>query len=215
MKPPDGFDLDAEILKYGGRISRGMPPLRVTDTGAPAAATPPFDLDAEIGKYGGHTSPQPSAHGSAGDPLAVLRQFDPSCCSQVQVFAKMLGASVDMVVPRGTVDPCMVDGMSWRVWEHRRLARIFRTGCATSAETRVREEKAERSAWLEHWRRLQRGWAKWMRWRQQSPQAADVYRRQHRDAGGGDEKWLLDFTSVRLPRAPSGKKPDQEIGMEE
>jgi hypothetical protein len=212
MKPPGGCDLDAEIAKYGGRVSLGMFPLEAADTGAPATVPPPFDLDAEIAKYGGHTSEQPSAQARTADPLAVMRQSDPSCCAQVEAFAKVLGASVDMVVPRGAPDPRMAGGMSWPRWERRRLDQIFCAGRITMAEARAQEEerKAERAAWAEKWRKVQRGWAKWVRWRRQSPQMADAYRQQYQDADSGDEKWLLEFGSVRQPTKSQGQKIETE-----
>jgi hypothetical protein len=43
--------------------------------------------------------------------LEGLRKSDPSLCQQVEAFAKVLGASVDMVVPRGAPDPLIVGGM--------------------------------------------------------------------------------------------------------
>ena len=114
-----------------------------------------------------------------------------------------------MVVPRGAPDPRMAGGMSWPRWERRRLDQIFRMRRITAAEVGAQEEekKAERTAWTEKWRKIQRGWAKWMRWRRQFSQEADDYRQQHQDANGGDEGWLLEFGSVRLPRAPADKKP--------
>jgi hypothetical protein len=114
-----------------------------------------------------------------------------------------------VIIPRGANDPHITGGTPWPQWEHRRLGEIFRARCITMAEARAQgeERKAERVAWLERWRKVQRNWAKWMRWRQQIPQEADRYRQQHQDTDGGDEKWLLEFGSLRLPRAPGDRKP--------
>jgi hypothetical protein len=59
----------------------------------------------------------------------------------------------------------------------------------------------ERAAWLDYWRKLQRGWAKWMRWRRESQVSADAYRHEHQDPFVGDRDWLIQFASLRLPRA--------------
>jgi hypothetical protein len=73
-------------------------------------------------------------------------------------------------------------------------------------EVRAREdrEKAERDARVELQRKVQRAWARWMRWRLRSPDLADAYRRAHQDSDGGDLGWLPEFASFRIPRAPSG-----------
>jgi hypothetical protein len=70
------------------------------------------------------------------------------------------------------------------------------------AEVWAREdkEKAERETGLELQRKIRKGWAKWMRWRQRSPKLADDYRRQHQDPDGGEQAWVTEFASVRLPR---------------
>jgi hypothetical protein len=82
-----------------------------------------------------------------------------------------------------------------RIFKHRRIAPEDRTAFA------VREEE-ERKAWIQSQRKIQHGWAKWMRWRNQSPHLADAYRRDHQAPGGGDRDWLIEFASVRVPRAP-------------
>jgi hypothetical protein len=192
---PDEYYLDAEITKYGGRISPGRSPAGPTSA--------PFDLDAEIAKYGGQRLPRPSAQAVPSDPLAALRQSNPSLCREVEAFANGLGATVDRIVPRGALDPCMAGGMSWSAWERLRLDRAFRMSRTAMAEARAREEeeRAERAAWREKWRTVAHGWAKWARWRRQSPQMADVYRHDQRDADGGDQDWLVDFASRTVPRA--------------
>jgi hypothetical protein len=99
-------------------------------------------------------------------PPTGLRESDPSLCEQVEAFANVLGASVDLVVPRGAPDPRMAGSMSLPAWERRRLEKVFRAGRITMTEAHARDEKktAESSAWLKHWRQVQRGWAKWLRW---------------------------------------------------
>jgi hypothetical protein len=99
----------------------------------------------------------------------------------------------------------MADGMSWPTWERRRLERVFRTGRITMAEARAREEKerAESSAWLEHWRKVARGWAKWMRWYAVSPGDAEKFRREHED---GQVNWLLELAARRVPMRRSASK---------
>jgi hypothetical protein len=113
-----------------------------------------------------------------------------------------LGASGVAIIPQGAPDPRVVGGMSWPQWERRRVDQIFRAGRITMAEARAQEEekKTERTAWQEKWRRAQHGWAKWIRWRRESPQEADDYRRQHQDADGVDQDWLVEFAPARLPR---------------
>jgi hypothetical protein len=71
-------------------------------------------------------------------------------------------------------------------------------GRITTAEARAQEaeKKAERAAWLEKWRKVQRGWAKWMNWRQNAPAEAEQYRRQHED---GRIDWLLEVAARRMP----------------
>jgi hypothetical protein len=118
-------------------------------------------VETEIASSGGHPFPELSARVIPRDPLTALRKSDPSLCQQVEVFAKVLGASVDMVVPRGAPDLRMAGSMTWPTWERCRLEQVFRTGRITMAEAHAREGKkrAESSAWLEHWRKVQRGWA--------------------------------------------------------
>ena len=175
-----------------------------------------YDLDTEIAKYGGHMSAGRSARGTARDPLAALRQSDPSSCAQVEAFAKVLGASVDMLVSRGAPDPGMVGCMSYPRWERRRLDQIFRAGRITPAEARAHEEekKAERVAWLEEWRTIQDRWAKWLYWRRQFPQEADDYRRQRQDADGGDRAWLLELLRVSRTRRATRSRKDKSEGVD-
>jgi hypothetical protein len=139
------------------------------------------------------------------DPLTAVRKSDTSLCQQVEVFAKVLGASVDMVVPRGAPDPRMAGSMSWPTWERRRLEQVFRTGRITMAEAHAREGKkrAESSAWLEHWRKVQRGWAKWVRWYAVSPQDPEKFRREHED---GQVSWLFELAARRIPMRRSASK---------
>jgi hypothetical protein len=200
MKLLDEYDLDAEIAKYGGRLCPRNPRLdRQIEAVDPASA--PFDLDAEIAKYGGQTSPQ----GTAGDPFTALRQSDPSLCKQAEAFANTLDASVDIVVPRGARDPRMAGGMSWARWARRRLEEAFRTGHVTMAQAEARQEmaKAERAAWLKQWRKVQRGWARWMRWWFKAPADAEEYRDQHED---GRIDWLLDLAAQRTPLGRAKKE---------
>jgi hypothetical protein len=133
-----------------------------------------------------------------GEPLNALRKSDPSLCQQVEAFANVFNASICMVVPRGATDPRMAGSMPWPTWERRRLEQVFRTGRITMAEAHAREEKerAESSAWLEHWRKVARGWGKWMRWYAVSPRDAEKFRREHED---GQVTWLLELAARRIP----------------
>ena len=110
--------------------------------------------ETEVAKYSGHPSPEFSARATP-----ALRKSDPSLCQQVEAFANVFNASICMVVPRGATDPRMAGSMPWPTWERRRLEQVFRTGRITMAEAHAREEKerAESSAWLEHWRKVARG----------------------------------------------------------
>jgi hypothetical protein len=195
MKLPDEpYDLDAEIAKYGGRVSLQRTPvghqIEVATRATADPTTPsPYDLDAEIAKYGGQSSPRPA-------PLAALDQVDPSLRSEVEAFAGILGASVDLVVPRGVPDPRLAGGMSRPRWERRRLDRLFREGRVTMEQARDRDEKekAERATWLEQQRQVQHGWAKWMRWRSTARADAEEYRREHED---GRIDWFLELAAQR------------------
>ena len=134
MKLPDEpYDLDAEIAKYGGRVSLQRTPvghqIEVATRATADPTTPsPYDLDAEIAKYGGQSSPRPA-------PLAALDQVDPSLRSEVEAFAGILGASVDLVVPRGVPDPRLAGGMSRPRWSTPRPpAKSCRPGWSSSAK---------------------------------------------------------------------------------
>jgi hypothetical protein len=212
MKQTDkAYDLDTEIAKYGGRISgRIIPVDRIK--GADLAVPPRFDLDAEIARYGGiQATPQPATRANQEDPLAVIRQSDPATCQQVEVFVNGLGASVDLVVPRGTPDPRMADSLSCPRWERRRLDRVFRDGRITTEQAREREanEQAERVAFLNRWRMASHGWAKWCRWRRRVPVEADKYRREHED---GQIDWLLELAARRTPLGRTIAKKKQSEG---
>jgi hypothetical protein len=128
--PDDGYDLDAEIAQYGGCAAPRMSPvaqqIEAADKKAPVATPVPFDLDAEIAKYGGHPSVERPGRATAGDPLAALRESDPSFCQQVEAFVNLLGASVDIVIPQGAPDPRLAGGLFWPRWERRRLEQVFR-----------------------------------------------------------------------------------------
>src|SRR5215469_8225192 len=80
-----------------------------------------------------------SASAKESAALIALDRLDSDSRAEVEALARIVGASVDIVVRRGAPDPRMVAGMSWRGWKRSQLERIFRTG-ATSVETRVREE---------------------------------------------------------------------------
>jgi len=152
------------------------------------------------------TTPQKAP---VSDRIAVLDEVEPSLRPQVEALAKVLCASVDMAIPSGAPDPRLPGGgMSWKQWTRRQLDRIFREGWRTADQmaTLQAREEAERKTWLEMQRKIQRAWARWMRWRRQSPQMADAYRREHQDADGGDESWLVGFASVRVPRAQIGRQ---------
>ena len=155
-------------------------------------------LWAKIAKPVSQPSLELSVRVTPGDPLTGLRKSDPSLCEQIEAFANVLGASIDMVVLRGTPDRRMAGGMSWPKWERRWLEQVFRTGRSTTVEARAREEKerAESSAWQEQWRKVARGWAKWMRWYGVSPRAADKFRREHED---GQVNWLIELAARRMP----------------
>jgi hypothetical protein len=102
-----------------------------------------------------------------------------------------------MVVFRGAPDPRMAGSMSWPTWERRRLEQVFRAGRITMAEAHAREEKktAQSSAWLEHWRKVQHGWVKWLKWYAVSPKDAEEFRREHED---GQVTWLLELAARRI-----------------
>ena len=92
------------------------------------------DLDAEIAKYGGQALP-------GGDLLAVLPAEDRIA---VAAFAKVLGARVDAVIPKGARDPGMPsNSVSWAEWERRRNRRIFREGQLASDQARAEKEHEE------------------------------------------------------------------------
>jgi hypothetical protein len=205
MKLPDEpFDLDAEIARFGGRLILRMSPVDQTIEGPDPVepAAPTLDLDAEIARFGGQVIPQPATSATLEGPLAILRRSDASACQEAESFAKILGASVDMVVPRGVPDPRIPIGMSWPRWEARRLEQVFRNGRVTMAEADAQQEKgnAESAAWRDRWRRVQHGWAKWWSWHLRAPADADEYRREHED---GQIGWLLELGA---PRTPSGGK---------
>jgi hypothetical protein len=93
-------------------------------------------------------------------------------------------------------------GTSEAEWHRILINRVFaRDATAEKAAALLERTQLERKAWIEGQRRIQRGWAKWMRWRTQSPEEADAFRRQHQDADGGDQGWLVDFASRTVPRA--------------
>ena len=139
MKLPDEpYDLDAEIAKYGGRVSPQRAPVghpieaaTWADADPPATAQAPYDLDAEFAKYGGQRSQLPAVRQAKADPLTALDQVDPSLRPEIEAFVGILGASVELVVPRGAPDPRMAGGMSWPRWERCRLDRLFREGRVT------------------------------------------------------------------------------------
>jgi hypothetical protein len=198
--PEETYDLDTEITKYGGRAFRQAATADRRIEGA-NPATPQLsparrDLDSEIAKWGGRSAVKLPAHAMTDDPLAALRQSDPLFCQQVEAFGNAVGASLDLVVPRGTPDPRMANGVPWPQWERRRLGQIFNMGRTTIAEMRSREEKgkAERAAWQKQWRTVQHGWAKWMHWWLTSPAEAEEYRGKHED---GTIDWLLDLAAQR------------------
>jgi hypothetical protein len=72
-------------------------------------------------------------------------------------------------------------------------------------------EKEEQKAWIEDQRKIQHAWAKWMRWRNQSPQLADAYRQEHQAPDGGDRDWLIKFASLRVPRAPARQQQSRKV----
>jgi hypothetical protein len=102
----------------------------------------------------------------------------------------------------------VLKAMGWRPgtsemeWRRILADRIFKRRIAPEDRTGFTDrEKEERKAWIESQRKIQHGWATWMRWRNQSPHLADAYRREHDAPGGGDRDWLIEFASVRVPRA--------------
>jgi hypothetical protein len=68
---------------------------------------------------------------------------------------------------------------------------------------RAEMEKAERAAWLKKWRKVQRGWARWVRWWRQAPAEAEEYKRQRED---GNVEWLLELAERRTPLGKQSAK---------
>jgi hypothetical protein len=140
-------------------------------------------------------------------------KMDPTVQAQVEHFVNTLRGRIIDVVSRTEPDPSMPPGaLEWRVWERRRRLRIFADGKPTrkEAEEQAIAVERDRRQFTDKWRTVAHGWAKWARWRRQAPQEADAYRRQHQDAGGGDQDWLVDFASRAVPRIKSSTRPTKK-----
>jgi hypothetical protein len=86
--------------------------------------------------------------------------------------------------------------------EHRKLQAEKYAGLTVEQKEEIarqteRAQKEARRAWVEEQRKIQAAWAKWCRWREVAPAAADRYRRDHAGPGGDDTAWLTKFSSVR------------------
>jgi hypothetical protein len=67
---------------------------------------------------------------------------------------------------------------------------------------RAQSEKEVDKVWTPNQQRIvAHNWAKWERWRMQSPAAADQYRATHQDKTGSDLIWLLEFDHYEIPRS--------------
>lgn len=73
--------------------------------------------------------------------LAVLGEDNGR--AEIAGFVHTLGAHVDGVVLRGTSDPNMPAGVSWKEWERRRNQRIFHEGQLASDRERAAKEREE------------------------------------------------------------------------
>jgi hypothetical protein len=128
---------------------------------------------------GSRTTPQKALE---SDPLAVLDKVDSSLRPQVEVFTKVLSATVAMVIPRGAPDPCLPgDGIPWKQWKLCQLDRIFREGRRTSDQIVAFQarEKEDRKASSQRQRRVQRGWVLLVRLMKKNRSAALALRAQY------------------------------------
>jgi hypothetical protein len=151
--------------------------------------------------------------GSGSQLLAPLNEDERNL---VMSFAQTLGATVTHVVPRGAPDPVFPRDAAhdWDTWQRQRDDRMF----AEDREARGRKslyeqmqevaqkekyERQRRKDWLDRQHKIQRGWAKWMRWRLNAPAEAEQYRREHED---GQVCWLLDLATRSSPLSNTQQK---------
>jgi hypothetical protein len=134
-----------------------------------------------------------------------LDRLDPEARAQAEAFAQTLGAKITHVGSRNVPDPAIPRdaASSWREWERRRNNRIFVRDRRSPAQAKADEaqEEQRRNDWLTYWRKIARNWAKWCRWHNEDPLAADQYRREHAGVDGDDACWLEQFSDFRVPRS--------------
>lgn len=139
----------------------------------------------------------------------ALDRLDSVSRAEVETFARILGASVHVVVPRGAPDPFFPRDAprGWNAWRRQRDDRVFaraqEAGRGKSFYERLREteeeekrERVRRKEWLDRERRIARGWAKWAVWRAVATADAERFRIEHED---GRVDWLLELAARRAP----------------
>jgi hypothetical protein len=194
-----------------------------------------FDDDCSTGPCAPHapppSTPQASTLPAAGLEFSqLLDPLPPEERDRIMAFTQALGATVTHVMPRGEPDPIFprCAPHDWDTWSRRRDEQIFARARAAKggksfseqaqeAEEEKKREHQLRKEWLDRQRLIAHAWARWMRWRQQDPQAADEYRDQHQGADGGDRDWLIAFASQPAPPVPVGcsvkrNKKTQRLG---
>ena len=124
-----------------------------------------------------------------------LTGLDDETRREIQTFLDVLGAQVVEVIPRGASDKAMADGLTWEEWHRRQLSQIFASGRMTAEEVAAQaaRSKRERLSFIEKWRRVSHGWAKWCKWRAWAPADAEEYRREYED---GQLEWLLELAAA-------------------
>jgi hypothetical protein len=153
---------------------------------------------------------------AALDDLDPFRIEDDNVRAEILEFVKVFGGKLTLASASGRV-PVELDaprvGLSGeqqrrkenadKVFsEHRKLQAEKYAGLTVEQKEEIarqaeRAQKEARRAWVEEQRRIQAAWAKWCRWREVAPVAADRYRRDHAGPDGDDTVWLTKFSSVR------------------
>src|SRR5262249_13631841 len=96
-----------------------------------------------------------------------LAGLDDETCREVQTFVDVLGAQVVRVIPRGAADREMAGSAGSAEGQRRQLSQTFASGSTTPAQAvdraaeRAAERKLERINFIDQWRRVAHGWAKW------------------------------------------------------